>query len=56
MNDKRRQEDGYGVRVSARLPVDLAASLAQRAKAEDHSVSAEIRRAVRRHVAERRKP
>jgi predicted transcriptional regulator len=46
-------EQGATVHIGARLPVDLVAKLHELARREDRSVSAEIRRAVERHVNER---
>ena len=42
--------------LSSRLPHDLAVAVAQLAREGDRSVSAEIRRAVKRHLAAERPP
>ena len=39
------------VQMSIRLPADLAEALEKKAKSEDRTVSAELRRLIRRHVA-----
>jgi len=46
MTDNVRQ----GTRISVRMPRDLIVALTEKAKAEDRTPSAEVRRAVRRHV------
>jgi hypothetical protein len=40
------------VQMSLRLPAELAVALEQVAKSEDRTVSAELRRLIRRHVCE----
>jgi predicted DNA-binding protein len=48
-------EQGQGqVQMSVRLPADLAQALEQAARSEDRTVSAELRRIIRRHVLELR--
>ena len=45
--------DGAGdeqVQVSVRVPVELVTALEQAAKEGDRTLSAELRRAIRRHV------
>ena len=40
------------VQLSFRIPADLAAALERVAATEDRTVSAELRRLIRRHVAQ----
>ena len=46
------KEGNAQVQVSFRIPADLAAALEKVAAREDRTVSAELRRMIRRHVAE----
>jgi hypothetical protein len=52
MRDPARR-GGETVHVTARVPRDLAVAFEQVARDEDRTVSAELRRLMRRHVAER---
>jgi predicted DNA-binding protein len=45
-------EEHRQVQMSVRLPADLAEALETVAEQEDRTVSAELRRIIRRHVAE----
>jgi predicted DNA-binding protein len=42
------------IQMSVRVPVELAEALEQVAEREDRTVSAELRRIIRRHVCEAR--
>ena len=46
------QTSGQLVQVSVRVPVELAQALEVVARNEDRTVSAELRRIIRRHVCE----
>jgi predicted transcriptional regulator len=52
MRDRSRSE-AETVHITARVPTDLARELESIAKAEDRSVSAELRRIIRWHVEAR---
>ena len=45
-------EDRRQVQMSVRLPAELAEALERVAASEDRTVSAELRRIIRRHVSE----
>ena len=55
MGDARDQREPM-VHVTARVPATLAQAIEELAAAEDRSVSAEMRRAMRAHVGDRHPP
>jgi hypothetical protein len=50
---RRSHEEERTVHITARVPVELAEEFERVANEEDRSISAELRRAMRRHIEHR---